>query len=186
MTEETSPSQLSPDHQPGINASATPPSSSPPAVCYSTTLPTSFVSSSSAAQSAGQSSSTLASSIRPSTKPLTSPTAAQSSTLSSSASRSPAHSTVLASAHKTSNLPPASAFTPICAACPQSSSHPLPSTPPSSQPPSPRALRASGNQLSVSSSHNSLDGEVLVSDIYFVSSPFIMLGFVRNDFNCCI
>uniref|UniRef100_A0A8C4NUA7 PIPK domain-containing protein n=1 Tax=Dicentrarchus labrax TaxID=13489 RepID=A0A8C4NUA7_DICLA len=79
-----------------------------------------------------------------------------------------------------STLPPASAFTPICPASPhssiRSSSHHLPSTPPSSQPPSPQvppqAPRPSCNQLSVSSSHNSLDGEVPVSDIYFVSPHY--------------
>uniref|UniRef100_A0A671YYE7 Phosphatidylinositol 4-phosphate 5-kinase type-1 gamma-like n=1 Tax=Sparus aurata TaxID=8175 RepID=A0A671YYE7_SPAAU len=90
----------------------------------------------------------------------------------------------------TSTLPPASAFTPICPASPRASSaHHLPTTPPSSQPPSPQvprpAPRASCNQLSVSSSHNSLDGEVPVSDIYFVSHlhHVSVLCFVRDDFN---
>ncbi|KAM9349941.1 phosphatidylinositol 4-phosphate 5-kinase type-1 gamma-like [Symphorus nematophorus] len=173
MTELTSPSHLSPDHQPHVTASSTSPSSSPTSAYPSSTLPPSFASSSSAAQSAGQSSSTLSSSIRPCTKPLTSPTVAQSSTLSSPVSRSAAQSTLVNPARNTSTLPPASAFTPICPASPHSSSssHHLPSTPPSSQPPSPQvpqqAPRASCNQLSVSSSHNSLDGEVPVSDIYF-------------------
>ncbi|XP_027140541.1 phosphatidylinositol 4-phosphate 5-kinase type-1 gamma isoform X1 [Larimichthys crocea] len=164
LTEMTSPSQLSPDHQPHVIASSTPPAINPSLAHPSSTLPPSFVSSSSSSvQSAGQSSPTLTSSIRPSTKPLTSPTAAQSSTPSSPVCRP---------ARNISTLPPASAFTPICSASPQSSSsHHLPSTPPSSQPPSPQvpqqAPRASCNQLSVSSSHNSLDGEVAVSDIYF-------------------
>lgn len=201
MTEMTSPSHLSPDHQPRVIASSTPPSLSPSSACSSSTLPPSFLSSSSAAQSAGQSSSTLASSIRPSTKPLTSPTSAQSSALSSPISRSVAPSTLLASAPNTSNLPSASAFIPICPASSHSStppfSHHLPSTPPSSLPPSPQvpqqAPRASCNQLSVSSSHNSLDGEVPVSDIYFVSFHyhvsalcvviflFVWFGFFAED-----
>ncbi|XP_045907735.1 phosphatidylinositol 4-phosphate 5-kinase type-1 gamma-like isoform X2 [Micropterus dolomieu] len=173
LTEMTFPSHLSPDHQPRVIASSTPLSVSPSSAYSSSTLPPSFVSSSSAAQSAGHSSSTLASSIRPSTKPLTSPAAAQSSTLSSPASRSAAQPTLLTSAPNTSALSPASAFTPICPASPhsstESSSHRLPSTPPSSHPPSPQVPqpRTSCNQLSVSSSHNSLEGEVPVSDIYF-------------------
>uniref|UniRef100_A0A4W6ESF2 Phosphatidylinositol-4-phosphate 5-kinase, type I, gamma b n=2 Tax=Lates calcarifer TaxID=8187 RepID=A0A4W6ESF2_LATCA len=174
MTEMTSPSHLSPDHKPCGFASSTPPSVSPSSAYSSLTLPPSFVSSSSTAQSAGHSSSTLSSSICPSTKPLTSPTAAQSSTLSSRVSHSATQSTPCTSANA-SMLPPASAFTPICPASPhspsQSSSHHLPSTPPSSVPPSPQvpqqAPRTPCNQLSVSSSHNSLDGEVQVSDIYF-------------------
>lgn len=176
LTETTSLSHPSPDHQPDVKASATPPSSTLSLAYSSTTLPPSFASSSSAAISASQSACTVASSIRPSTKPLTSPTAAQSSTLSSPTSRSAAQSTMLTSAHDASALPPASAFTPICPASPHSSSDHLPSTPPSSQPPSPQvpqqAPHASCNQLSVSSSHNSLDGEVHVSDIYFVSSRY--------------
>ncbi|KAM6920217.1 phosphatidylinositol 4-phosphate 5-kinase type-1 gamma-like [Lycodopsis pacificus] len=175
MTEMTSPSHLSPDHQLHATASSTPPSLSPSPAYSSSTLPSSFVSSSSAAPSASQSSSTLASSICPSTKPLTSPTAAQSSTLSSPISPSAAQSKLLTSAPNTSTLPPGSAFSPIRPASSHSStqspSHHLPSTPPSSHPPSPQvpqqALQTPCNQLSVSSSHNSLDGEVQVSDIYF-------------------
>ncbi|XP_073347794.1 phosphatidylinositol 4-phosphate 5-kinase type-1 gamma-like [Pagrus major] len=173
MTEMTSPSHLSPDHQPHVIPPSTPPSVSPSSPYpSSSTLPSSFASPSSAAQSPGHSSSTLSSSIRPSTKPLTSPAPAQSSTLSSPVPRSAAPSTLLTSAGNTSTIPPASAFTPICPASPRASStHHLPTTPPSSQPPSPQvpqqAPRASCNQLSVSSSHNSLDGEVPVSDIYF-------------------
>lgn len=176
LTERTSLSHLSPDHQPYVKASST------PSMAYSSsTLPPSFASPSSAAHSADHSASTLASSIRPSTKPLTSPTAA--STLSSPTSHSAAQSTSLTSARTTCTLPPASAFTPICPASPHSSSRYLPSTPPSSQPASPQVRQqeshASCNQLSVSSSHNSLDGEMLVSDIYFVSS---MPGPLKNCF----
>ncbi|KAL7386086.1 hypothetical protein ABVT39_003898 [Epinephelus coioides] len=171
MTEMTSPSRLSPVRPP--RAFASPTHISPSSAYSSSTLPPSFVPPSSAAQSAAQSSSTLTSSIRPSTKPLTSPAAAaaaQSSTLSSPVSPSAAHST-----HLTSTLPPGSAFTPICPSSSnystQSSTHHLPTTPPSSHPSSPQvprqAQRPSCNQLSVSTSHNSLDGEVQVSDIYF-------------------
>ncbi|XP_034559825.1 phosphatidylinositol 4-phosphate 5-kinase type-1 gamma-like isoform X3 [Notolabrus celidotus] len=168
LTEKTSPSHLSPDRAipPSIPRSTTPSSAH-----SSSTLPPSFQSSSSASQLAGQSSATLSSSIRPSTKPLTSPTAAQSSSLSSLTTQSK----FLSPVPNASTLPPASAFTPICPAShhssTQSSPHHFPSTPPSSNPVSPqrppRALGASSNQLSVSSSHNSLDGEVPVSDIYF-------------------
>ncbi|XP_049888487.1 phosphatidylinositol 4-phosphate 5-kinase type-1 gamma-like isoform X1 [Epinephelus moara] len=170
MTEMTSPSHLSPVRPP--RAIASPTHISPSSAYSSSTLPPSFVPPSSAAQSAAQSSSTLTSSIRPSTKPLTSSAAAaaQSSTLSSPVSPSAARST-----HLTSTLPPGSAFTPICPSSSnystQSSTHHLPTTPPSSHPSSPQvprqAQRPSCNQLSVSSSHNSLDGEVQVSDIYF-------------------
>ncbi|XP_026169284.1 phosphatidylinositol 4-phosphate 5-kinase type-1 gamma-like isoform X2 [Mastacembelus armatus] len=173
MTEMTSPSHLSPDREPRVIASSTPPSSSPSSAYSSSTLPPSFVSSSSTAQPAGQSSSTLCSSIRPSTKPLTSPTA--TSTLSSPVCPSFGQSTLPTSAPNTTTLPPASAFTPICNTSPHSStpntSHRLPSTPPSSVPPSPQVPhqgpRPPCSHLSVSSSHNSLDGEVQVSDIYF-------------------
>ncbi|XP_067330497.1 phosphatidylinositol 4-phosphate 5-kinase type-1 gamma-like isoform X1 [Channa argus] len=168
--EMTSPSHLSPDHRPLAITSSTPSSA------YSaSTLPPSFVSSSSTAQLSQPSSSTLSSCIRPSTKPLTSPTVAQSSTLSAHGSHSSAQCTLPTSGLYASTLPPASAFIPICPASPhsstQSSSHHLPSTPPCSVPPSPQVPQqvtcTSSNQLSVSSSHNSLDGEVQVSDIYF-------------------
>ncbi|XP_029970985.1 phosphatidylinositol 4-phosphate 5-kinase type-1 gamma-like isoform X4 [Salarias fasciatus] len=173
-TEKLSPSHLSPDrHPPRAVPSSSPPSASPSTPHSSSTLPPSFPSSSSTAQSAGQSSATLSSSIRPSTKPLTSPTAAQ--TLSSPGAHPAALLVHPSSAPDASALPAASAFTPICPASPRSSAHSsthqLPSTPPSSVPPSPQvnqqAAHMSRNQLSVSSSHNSLDGEVQVSDIYF-------------------
>lgn len=189
MTEMSSP-RLSPDHHPRINSSTTPPSVSPSSAYSSSTLPPSFVSSSSTAQSSGQSSS-----IRPSTKPLTSPTL-QSSTLPSCSS---AQASPPTAAPNASTLPPASAFTPICPASPyssaESSSLHLPSTPPSSVPPSPQVPqhepRTSCNQLTVSSSHNSLDGEVQVSDIYFVSlqtffaqAVFLLFSEHRNvEFN---
>uniref|UniRef100_A0A3Q3E5Y6 PIPK domain-containing protein n=1 Tax=Labrus bergylta TaxID=56723 RepID=A0A3Q3E5Y6_9LABR len=166
LTEETSPSHLSPDR---IIPSSLPPSTSPTSTHSSATLPPSFMSSSSTSQSVGQTSATLSSSIRPSTKPLTSPTADQSSTLSSPAAKS----MFLAPVPNTSTVPPASAFTPICPASPnsstQSSPHHLPSSIPASPQRPQRASRPSCNQLSLSSSHNSLDGEVPVSDIYFVS-----------------
>ncbi|XP_030015795.1 phosphatidylinositol 4-phosphate 5-kinase type-1 gamma-like isoform X3 [Sphaeramia orbicularis] len=171
MIEMTSSTHLSPDDQPRVVHSSSPPSVSPSSAHSSSTLPPSFVTSTS--PSSAQSSLTLASSIRPSTKPLTSPTAAQSHTLSTPVVRSaPQPSFLTPSAPNSSTLPPpASAFIPICPASPHSSSHQLPSTPPSSLPPSPQVPRqashTSSNQLSVSSSHNSLDGEVQVSDIYF-------------------
>lgn len=114
----------------------------------SATLPPAFARP--APQSAGQSSATLVSPIRPSAKlaDCTSPPQPPSSL----------------------TLPPSSAFTPICPPSPHSPAQRLPSTPPTSQPASPRLPQRSSNQLSVSSSHNSLDGEVPVSDIYFVSS----------------
>ncbi|KAM9323161.1 phosphatidylinositol 4-phosphate 5-kinase type-1 gamma-like [Pholidichthys leucotaenia] len=161
-TEAIPPSHLSPDRQPH-------PALSPTSAHSSSTLPASFVSSSSASRCTVQYSSTLASSISPSTKPLTSPAAAQSCSLSA------AQPTLPKPAPASSALPPASAFMPICPASPQastqSSSHQLPSTPPSSVPSSPQVSQQSPrmlrNQLAVSDSHNSLDGEVQVSDIYF-------------------
>nr|XP_020471870.1 phosphatidylinositol 4-phosphate 5-kinase type-1 gamma-like [Monopterus albus] len=163
MTEMTSPSCVSPDQKPRVIASSITSSA-----YSSSTLPSSFRPCSSAAHSAGHSSSTLSSSICPSTKPLTSPTA--TSTLPSPLSHTSTQSTLPASAPSTSTLPPASTFTPICCASPYSSHHFLSAPPcsvsPSSQVPQ-QVPRTSHSQLSVSSSHNSLDGEAQVSDIYF-------------------
>ncbi|XP_037537664.1 phosphatidylinositol 4-phosphate 5-kinase type-1 gamma [Nematolebias whitei] len=161
MTEDTSPSQQSFDRPTVASSSAH----------SSATLPPS----SSSPQCVAQSSATLSSSIHPSNKPLASLGAAQSLTLSSPVSQSAVTSALTELTPNTSSLPPTSAFTPICPASTrsstQSSSHHIPSTPPSSAPSSPQAPqqvpRMSQNQLSVSSSHNSLDGEVQVSDIYF-------------------
>ncbi|KAM6989528.1 phosphatidylinositol 4-phosphate 5-kinase type-1 gamma-like isoform 1-T1 [Tautogolabrus adspersus] len=164
LTEETSPSHLSPDR---VIPASLPPVTNPTSTHSSSTLPPSFMSSSSTSQLVGQTSATLSSSIRPSTKPLTSPTAVQSSTLSSPAAKPK----FLAPVPNTSTIPPASAFTPICPASPnsstQSSPHHLPSSIPASPQRPQRASRPSCNQLSLSSSRNSLDGEVPVSDIYF-------------------
>ncbi|XP_047224190.1 phosphatidylinositol 4-phosphate 5-kinase type-1 gamma-like isoform X2 [Girardinichthys multiradiatus] len=170
-TEITSSSQQSLSHQTCTVASSTPSSTCASSAYSSATLPPSFASSSSSAQRVAQSSSTLSSWIRPSTKPLTSPGAAQSLTLSSPISNSAAQSVQLSGlSPNASTLTPSSAFTPIHPASTSSSQH-LPSTPPSSAPSSPQlpqeAPHTSQKQLSVSSSHSSLDGEVQVSDIYF-------------------
>ncbi|XP_017277794.1 phosphatidylinositol 4-phosphate 5-kinase type-1 gamma isoform X2 [Kryptolebias marmoratus] len=180
MTDFPSSSQQSLAH-PTV-ASSTPHSSS-------ATLPPSFVSSSSSPQCVAQSSATLSSSIRPSNKPLTSQGAARPLTLSSPVSQSAVMSALADLPPSTSSLPPASAFTPIRPASSrsstQSSSQHAPSTPPSSAPSSPRAPqrvpRAPQNQLSVSSSHNSLDGEVQVSDIYFTQED---QSWVNSPFHC--
>nr|XP_057923528.1 phosphatidylinositol 4-phosphate 5-kinase type-1 gamma-like isoform X2 [Doryrhamphus excisus] len=178
-TEATSPA----DSQPSFIPPSTPPSFSPSSAHSSSTLPPTFISSSTTAQSACQSSSTLSSSIRPSTKPLTSP--------SSPLTHIVPH-TQTPVTRNVATLPPSSAFTPICPASSQSSMQSSPphlsETLPTGEPTGSLAVQDSSNQLSVSSSHDSLDGEVQVSDIYFyadgrywVYSP--VLG--RRKLNSC-
>ncbi|XP_005797142.2 phosphatidylinositol 4-phosphate 5-kinase type-1 alpha-like isoform X1 [Xiphophorus maculatus] len=190
-TEIMSSSQQTLSHQICTVASSAPSSTCSSSAYSSTTLPPSFASSSSA-QCAAQSSSTLSSSIRPSTKPLTSPGTAQALTLSSLISDSNAKSVQLTGlSPNASTLTPASAFTPIHPASASSSQH-FPSAPPSSAPSSPHLPqeepRTSQKQLSVSSSHSSLEAEVQVSDIYFtqedqscVFSPFHCSSESRRD-----
>ncbi|XP_077380413.1 phosphatidylinositol 4-phosphate 5-kinase type-1 gamma-like isoform X3 [Festucalex cinctus] len=154
-TEATSPA----DNQPSSVPPSNPPPFNPSSAHYSSTLPPTFLSSSSAAQSACQSSSTLSSSIRPSTKALTSPSSPLTHT-------QPTRSALVNPSAPNAPAPqPSSAFTPVRPAFPymQASSPHLPAGEPMSTP----VPQDACNQLSVSSSHNSLDGEVQVSDIYF-------------------
>ncbi|XP_034038902.1 phosphatidylinositol 4-phosphate 5-kinase type-1 alpha-like isoform X2 [Thalassophryne amazonica] len=149
-TELTQMADVPPDHQSCAVPLSTSPCDAPFSPHSSSTLPASLACSSSATAPCCQSSSTLSSSISPSTKPLTSTTAAP----------------------KTATLPPNSAFTPIFPSSSHSSTHiPTASPSPSLLSPSPRVVQelphTSQNQMTVSSSNNSLDGEVQVSDIYF-------------------
>ncbi|XP_061654170.1 phosphatidylinositol 4-phosphate 5-kinase type-1 alpha-like isoform X2 [Phyllopteryx taeniolatus] len=163
-TEATSPA----DNQPSFIPPSYHPPFNPSSAHYSSTLPPTFLSSSTNAQSACQSSSTLSSSIRPSTKPLTSPSSPLTHTFARTATQPTCSTSAKPSVPNATTLQPSSGFVPIRPASPhssmQSSSPRLPSGDPLSTP----VPQDSCNQLSVSSSHNSLDGEVQVSDIYFI------------------
>ncbi|XP_019712464.1 phosphatidylinositol 4-phosphate 5-kinase type-1 gamma-like isoform X2 [Hippocampus comes] len=155
------------DNQPSFIPPSTLPPLNPSSAHDSSSLPPTFPSSSTAAQSACQSSSTLCSSIRPSAKPLTSPSTPLTRTLPHPATQPTRSTSVNPSAPNASALEPSSAFTPICPASSHSSMQSSSPHLPAGKPACTRVPQDTCNQLSVSSSHNSLDGEVQVSDIYF-------------------